>query len=80
MAEEIVSCPGCGKKFRIPDGAAPSGSFPCTACETDVRYGSKPKTGGDGGPSSRRGGRRRRRGRAGAAARGRSARAKGAWH
>lgn len=42
MSEEIVTCPGCAKKFRIPDGAAPSGSFPCTACGGDVRYGAAP--------------------------------------
>lgn len=38
MAEEIVSCPGCGKKFRIPEGA-PGGTFQCTACEASVPYG-----------------------------------------
>ncbi len=38
MAEEIVACPGCGKKFRIPEGAA-SGTFQCTACQTSVPYG-----------------------------------------
>jgi cytoskeletal protein RodZ len=38
MAEEIVACPGCAKKFRIPEGAA-SGTFPCTACGADVPYG-----------------------------------------
>jgi hypothetical protein len=40
MAEEIVACPGCAKKFRIPEGAPP-GSFPCTACGVDVPYGAK---------------------------------------
>lgn len=38
MAEEIVACPGCGKKFRIPEGA-PGGSFQCTACNATVPYG-----------------------------------------
>jgi len=38
MSEEIVACPGCAKKFRIPEGAPP-GSFACTACEADVPYG-----------------------------------------
>lgn len=39
MADQIVACPGCGKKFKIPDGAAPTGSFPCTACGKDVPWG-----------------------------------------
>ncbi|MCE9636928.1 MAG: zinc-ribbon domain-containing protein [Planctomycetes bacterium] len=38
MAEEIVACPGCGKKFKIPDGA-PGGAFQCTACNANVPYG-----------------------------------------
>src|SRR5262245_50292752 len=38
MSEEIVACPGCGKKFRLPEGAQ-SGTFPCTACQADVPYG-----------------------------------------
>jgi hypothetical protein len=38
MAEEIVACPGCGKKFRIPEGA-PGGNFQCTACNASVPYG-----------------------------------------
>jgi hypothetical protein len=41
MSEEIVACPGCAKKFRIPEGAPP-GSFACTACEADVPYGAPP--------------------------------------
>ncbi len=53
MSEEIVACPGCGKKFRIPDGAPP-GSFACTACGADVGYGAaataaRPARGGGGG-------------------------------
>ncbi len=39
MSEQIVACPGCGKKFRIPDGSPPSGSFACTACGADVVWG-----------------------------------------
>lgn len=38
MAEEIVSCPGCDKKFKIPEGA-PGGTFQCTACSATVPYG-----------------------------------------
>jgi hypothetical protein len=38
MAEEIVACPSCSKKFRIPEGAPP-GSFACTACGANVPYG-----------------------------------------
>ena len=57
MAEEIVSCPGCGKKFRIPDGAPP-GSFACTACGADVAYGpaaaAPAKRASSGGRSSAR--------------------------
>jgi hypothetical protein len=40
MAEEIVACPSCGKKFRIPEGAPP-GSFKCTACGAEVAYGAE---------------------------------------
>ena len=39
MAEDIVACSGCGKKFRIPDGSPPSGKFACTACGADVAWG-----------------------------------------
>ena len=43
MSEQIVACIGCGKKFRIPDGAAPTGEFDCTACGDEVKYGGKAK-------------------------------------
>lgn len=39
MADDIVSCPSCSKKFRIPEGAADSGTFPCSACGATVSYG-----------------------------------------
>jgi hypothetical protein len=45
MAEEIVACPGCGKKFRIPEGA-PGGTFQCTACNASVPYGTAAQKGG----------------------------------
>jgi hypothetical protein len=44
MAEEIVACPGCGKKFKIPEGA-PGGTFQCTACSASVPYGKAAKGG-----------------------------------
>jgi len=47
MAEEIVACPGCAKKFRIPEGAPP-GTFPCTACSATVPYGAQPAAAGKG--------------------------------
>jgi hypothetical protein len=76
MSEEIVACPGCAKKFRIPDGAAPNGAFDCTACGAAVKYGSKSAAASPGGRAKRAGG---ARGRAKAAARkggkGRGARA-----
>jgi hypothetical protein len=49
MSEEIVACPGCAKKFRIPEGAPP-GSFACTACEADVPYGAPPSKAGPKAP------------------------------
>ncbi len=57
MSEEIVACPGCDKKFRIPEGA-PAGAFDCTACGAEVAYGADAAGGGGGG------GGRRSRGRA----------------
>jgi len=48
MAEEIVACPGCAKKFRIPEGAPP-GAFPCTACGVSVPYGAQPVAAAKGG-------------------------------
>lgn len=54
MAEEIVACPSCGKKFRIPEGAPP-GSFKCTACEADVSYGAPAAAPAGGGGVPRRG-------------------------
>lgn len=48
MSEEIVACIGCGKKFKIPEGAAPSGSFDCTACGKPVKYGVAPPSSGAG--------------------------------
>ncbi len=41
MAEDIVACTGCGKKFRIPDGSPACGKFACTACGADVTWGPK---------------------------------------
>jgi hypothetical protein len=38
MGEFIVSCPSCGKKFRIQEGAPP-GQFQCTSCSATVSYG-----------------------------------------
>ena len=63
MAEEIVACPSCGKKFRIPEGAPP-GSFKCTACEADVSYGAPAAapTGGGGAPRRGAGGAKKSRG------------------
>jgi hypothetical protein len=55
MAEDIVACSGCGKKFRIPDGSPPSGSFACTACGADVAWGRAAAAGGGGAKA--RGGR-----------------------
>src|SRR5687768_6644944 len=52
MAEEIVACPGCAKKFRIPEGA-PGGSFQCTACDATVTYG-RPSTPGRAAPAPSR--------------------------
>lgn len=51
MAEEIVACPGCAKKFKIPEGA-PGGTFQCTACNANVPYGKSGK-GGRGAPQAR---------------------------
>lgn len=39
MAEpQIVSCPGCGKRYSVPPGAAP-GQFQCQDCSSVVVYG-----------------------------------------
>jgi predicted RNA-binding Zn-ribbon protein involved in translation (DUF1610 family) len=38
MADSIVSCTSCGKKYRIRDGSQP-GSFACTDCGAQVSYG-----------------------------------------
>lgn len=55
MANDIVSCPSCSKKFRIPEGAD-SGEFPCTACGAMVPYGRTAAVAATGGGrKSRRG-------------------------
>jgi predicted RNA-binding Zn-ribbon protein involved in translation (DUF1610 family) len=38
MADNIVSCTSCGKKYRIREGSQP-GSFACTDCGAQVSYG-----------------------------------------
>ena len=53
MAQSVVSCSSCGKKFRVPDGA---GDFDCTGCGELVQVG-----GGSGGGRSRSPGVRERR-------------------
>ncbi len=58
MSEEIVSCSGCGKKFRIPDGAPP-GAFDCTACGASVAYGGAAAVATGGARPSRSSGRKR---------------------
>jgi hypothetical protein len=46
MAEpQIVSCPGCGKRYSVPAGAAP-GQFQCQDCSSVVVYGRGGGTGG----------------------------------
>jgi hypothetical protein len=41
MADSIVSCPGCGKQFRVKEGSG-TGTFQCTACQAEVPYGQAP--------------------------------------
>ena len=44
---QIVSCPGCGKRYTVPPGAAP-GQFQCQDCSAVVVYG-QAAHGGHGG-------------------------------
>jgi hypothetical protein len=37
---QIVSCPGCGKRYSVPPGAAP-GQFQCQDCSSVVVYGQR---------------------------------------
>ncbi len=38
MADSIVSCPGCGKRYSVPEGVPP-GQFQCQDCSAVVPYG-----------------------------------------
>ncbi len=38
MADAIIACPSCGKKFRVAEETEP-GQFDCTNCGTPVPYG-----------------------------------------
>ncbi len=74
MAEAIVACPSCGKKFRVDDSTGP-GQFDCTNCGTAVPTGAVtaaparavPARGGRRG--GRGGGGRQRRGAGGSGGR-----------
>ncbi|MHC4822228.1 MAG: hypothetical protein ACYTDX_10970, partial [Planctomycetota bacterium] len=74
MSEQIVSCPGCSKRYAVP-GGAPPGQFQCEDCSAVVPYGPSPtakapkvaghartaRSGGGGGRRRRKGARRRER-------------------
>ncbi|MHC4471721.1 MAG: hypothetical protein ACYS99_12235, partial [Planctomycetota bacterium] len=38
MADHIVACPSCGKRYKVREGSKP-GEFQCTACSAMVPYG-----------------------------------------
>jgi hypothetical protein len=82
MADLVVACPSCAKKYRVREGSKP-GQFQCTSCGAAVPYGAQaapakavPARGGPGG-GGRGGGRRPARGRPGRARGGARGRARG---
>ena len=50
---EVVSCPGCGKRYSVPPGVPP-GQFQCQDCHAVVAYGAPAGGGGPAGKSTAR--------------------------